>query len=684
MDARRFFAAFLAPASLAAAALLAACGGGGGNTLPSVSPQAAAHPASSQTTTTTASGTAVTIAQIAGGNNGGGAGYTIVTAAAPNAGDVMVGGLTVSLSGGVNRTTSLVKWNVLDALAQSQDTNGNLAASSYTNIVSVGESNTQTVSETGGNWASAVIYDVTNADTTSPIAADQWSRGSGNAVTCPSVTTARAGSLLICEVYLDTGTANASVVQTPSPGAGWAFDRASGSQYEEVFGFHATAPTTAGQTIPAMQFNLKNGSGYLANWLAETIAVQPPNPTAVATPMPWPASAVETPGMADAFVDSVGVNIHLGFAGTLYQTNFPQVLSLLQGLDVRHVRDGIVLGQSTICSEYQQLLGDGIRVDDVTSPGMNQQTITQWGPCAGGALEAVEGPNELDMSGDSNWAATDIATQQNLYPAVKAAAPGLTVFGPAVTSSAAYAALGDLSSYEDFGNMHDYMAGRNPGNPGWGSTDQFGTYGSLAWNMAVAKQASVSRSLVATETGYTDTVGATDWVPAATKGRYEMRLLLEHWLAGVQRTYLYELIDTTNDSFIGYGLTDAAGNPKPAYVAIQHLLAHLRDPGPAFTPTPLQYAVGAASPVQHVLLQKRNGTYELILWVEASEWNALTATATSVAPQPVTLTFLKTPSSLTQTTIGDDGTTQQSALTVTAGKTTLTATNDVQIIDITP
>jgi hypothetical protein len=680
---RRRIAAFLVPASLAAAALLAGCGGGG-HTLPSVAPQTSVQSSSSRSTASTTSGTAVTIAQVASGNNGGGTGYTILTSIAPNAGDVMFGGLTVSFSGGMSRSTSLVNWKTLDALDQPQDTNGYLGASSYTSVVPVGASNTQTVSETGGNWASGLLYDVARADTTSPIAADQWSQGNGATVTCPAVTAPRAGSLVICEVYLDAGTTNAGVLQTPSPGAGWAFDRATGAQYEEVFGFHLTTPTTAGQTVPAMQVTLKNGTGFLANWLAETVVVQPPDPAQVATPMPWPSSAVETPGMADAFVDTVGVNIHLGLWGTLYTNNFPQVLSLLQGLGVRHVRDGIVLGQSTICSEYQQLAGAGIHVDDVTAPTMNQQTIAQWGPCAGSALEAVEGPNEYDLSGDPTWAWTDSTTQRNLYPAVKSAAPALTIYGPAVTTSGAYAVLGDLSSVEDFGNMHDYMAGHNPGTSGWGSSDQFGTYGSLAWNIAVAKQASVSRTLVATETGYSDTTGVTDYVPPATKGRYEMRLLLEHWLAGIPRTYFYELIDSTADTFIGYGLTNASGNPKPAYVAIQHLLAHLKDPGPAFTTTPLQYAVGAPPSVQHVLLQKRNGTYELIVWVEASEWDPLSSTASAVSPQPVTLTFLKSPTSLTTTTIAGDGTLQQAALAISGGKTTLNATSDVQVIDITP
>jgi hypothetical protein len=45
---------------------------------------------------------------------------------------------------------------------------------------------------------------------------------------------------------------------------------------------------------------------------------------------------------------------------------------------------------------------------------------------------------------------------------------------------------------------------------------------------------------------------------------------------------------------------------------------------------------------------------------------------------------MKNPSSLNVLTFADDGTTQASTLTATAGQATLTATNQVMIIDITP
>jgi hypothetical protein len=623
----------------------------------------------------------VTIAQIASANNGGGARYSIVFPSVPSGGDTVFGGITVSLSGNASRTTSINTWKPLDALGQASNTNGNLAVVTYSHLVGVGESNTETINESGGNWASGILYDVRNSDTSTPVAGDQWARGSSGNVTCPAVTALRAGSLVVCEVYVDAGTANSSVLQSPTPGPGWTFDRAAGGQYEEVFGFHASATTAANQSVPAMQFNLKNGTGDLANWLAETVVIQP---STAASPLPWPSRATETPGMADAFVDTAGVNIHLAYYGTLYGDNFSRIASLLQGLGVRHVRDGVDATQSNLCSEYKQLASYGIHINEITKVGTSAQTLAQAISCAGTAIEAFEGPSEYDLSGDPNWPSTLVAAQRALYPAVKSAFPSVAVFGPAENWSSAYAALGDLSSVEDYGNMHDYMAGRNPGNAGWGATDQFGTYGSMAWNIAIAKQASQSKPILSTETGYGDATGTSRAVPPATKGRYEMRTLLEHWIAQVPRTYFYELVSIGTDGFSSFGLTDSSGNPKPAYTALQNLLRHLSDPGPAFTPTPLNYAVGASFPVQHVLLQKRNGTYALILWVEASDWDPVTASPVVVTPEPVRLTFKMNPSSLKVLTFADDGTTQTSTLTATAGQATLAATNQVMIIDITP
>jgi hypothetical protein len=48
----------------------------------------------------------------------------------------------------------------------------------------------------------------------------------------------------------------------------------------------------------------------------------------------------EKAASADAFVDSVGVNVHLHYQDTSY-SNFPKVKQALLELGLRHVRDGL-------------------------------------------------------------------------------------------------------------------------------------------------------------------------------------------------------------------------------------------------------------------------------------------------------------------------------------------------------
>ena len=405
-------------------------------------------------------------------------------------------------------------------------------------------------------------------------------------------------------------------------------------------------------------------------------------PASIASPAGTPtypaAGSGETPRSADAFVDSAGVNVHLSSYATTYG-NFAAVSSLLVDLGVRHIRDGVAIGQPTVCAEDDQLAGAGIHIDLIAAANVGMPALAGWVACLGSAIDAIEDPNEYDASGDANWVATLGAYAQLLYPAMKPA----TIVAPALTTEQAFVALGSLAASVDDGNMHDYFAGRNPGTPGWGGTDAYGGYGSLAFNLNLAAITSGGKPVMATETGYSDAADQYA-VPAATKARYTMRTLLEHWNAGVVRTYFYELVDEGAQPFSHYGLADATGNPKPAYVALKNLLAHFADPGGSFTTTPLAYTLNAPSSVHHTLLQKRNGRYALVIWVEQPEWNPNTSATIPVAPQAVTLSFAHAPSALAATVFDDGGNVSTSTLAASAGTATLQVTGSPTIVDITP
>jgi hypothetical protein len=127
----------------------------------------------------------------------------------------------------------------------------------------------------------------------------------------------------------------------------------------------------------------------------------------------------------------------------------------------------------------------------------------------------------------------------------------------------------------------------------------------------------------------------------------------------------------------------ATGTPKPAYTAIAGLLGHLADPGGAFTVTPLNYTFTASATVRHVLLQKRNGTYELIVWNEVPEWDPNANAVIATTPQPVQLTFATAPASIRTTTFADTGVPATAAMT-SQTSISLSAGAWPTIVDIVP
>ncbi|HYZ16423.1 MAG TPA: hypothetical protein VE591_08465, partial [Candidatus Acidoferrum sp.] len=358
------------------------------------------------------------------------------------------------------------------------------------------------------------------------------------------------------------------------------------------------------------------GSGSTVPNVPASVAAAQPQSTQV--PGAAPSGHSEIPSQADAFVDSIGVNVHLSYYGTPYGDNFSLVLQRLKTLGVRHVRDGFAVGQNNLCGEYAQLAAAGIHDQSLTNVTSTTAELQSWAKCIGSALEAFEGPNEYDINhgSDGSWPQTLSAYQATLYQFVKSNLPGVAVVGPSLTTASAYAAVGNLSNVVDEGNVHDYFGGRNPGTTGWGATTSFGTYGSTLYNMAVARQSTSTKPIISTETGYGDQSSDTNWVPSSVKVHYTLRTALEHWNAGIKRTDFYQLLDQGGAPFASYGLLDSAGNAKPAYTALKNLIGRLSDPGAAFTPNAFSYTINAGTSVHHALFQRRDGSICIALWLE--------------------------------------------------------------------
>lgn len=321
-------------------------------------------------------------------------------------------------------------------------------------------------------------------------------------------------------------------------------------------------------------------------------------------------------------VDSVGVNVHLHFTDTVYG-DFPLVRRLLLQLGVKHVRDGLIdTTWQPYYERWTRLGEDGIRGTFITVPNTSAAVLVDWPRRVGKAFESYEAPNEYDNSHDPHWAETMSTFMSRLHSAVHSdpRTAAFPIIGPSTIRGADYLPMQAAGSFFDSDNLHNYFGGRNPGTAGWGANG----YGSIDANISAIASTWPSKRLVTTETGYTTDLEAPQGIPENIEGRYMPRLVLEQWMHGIERTYLYELIDesqaTTGER--AFGLARSDGSAKPAFLALQSLLRVLADPGPPASLTDLNYSLLGASPhVHHLLLQKRNGTYDLAVWQEVPAYD---------------------------------------------------------------
>ena len=421
-------------------------------------------------------------------------------------------------------------------------------------------------------------------------------------------------------------------------------------------------------------------------------------PTAPVTAAPQPVSPINavTARAADAFVDSVGVNTHLHYDDTVYNRFDDFIKPKLLALGVRHIRDGAytyrgVGGNTFYYARLRELAAKGIRFDLLTTikTSYSEETdfsllddIYSW---TSGAVETFEGVNEPDIqSGTTNWVEQTRAAQQTLYNTVKGnpALKRVKVIGPSPVWKAD--ALGNLSFEMDYGNSHTYTGGAMPMVSG---------YGSLKFNLDKAALNSRADPVIVTEVGYHSAVNTQNGhrpVSEKIAAVYTPRLLLSYFDKGIVRTYLYQFIDHFSDSSstdpeAAFGLLRNSGAEKPVYKAVQTLLNLLQDPGPAFQPGSLRYELsGDAKDVQQVLLQKRDGTFYLALWVEASGWDRDAKRELKVSDQKLSVGLGQPVRQVTHYAFRDNGQAVPTSLTLQGGRLELNLSDKLTLLELSP
>jgi hypothetical protein len=374
-------------------------------------------------------------------------------------------------------------------------------------------------------------------------------------------------------------------------------------------------------------------------------------PSASAEPIPTLAAVPAR--MADSLAASYGINTHLSFRPTVYG-NTSAVVEFLKWSRVRMIRDHIAPGNKAQLQAFADLADAGCRTHSTMGKfGATDQSVMNALVAAAAtvpeAFVSFGGPNEPNASGrPSDWASRTVAHQKLIWDTVRGnrALSSIPICGPALQDVAPtlqqdFAALGraGVASYCDYGDFHSY-----PG--GWTPSEE------LDIRMAWARAAFGNKIDFCTEGGYNNGLSITNRgnpVPEDVGGIYAPRQLLEHFIRG-NTFFAYELLDDPDPAgtdweahfgLIGTpGFDPATWYAKPGLTAMRRLLHHVADPGPDFTPDPLNMAVtGGGADMRSTLLAKRNGTHLLLMWRDVNVYDPKAHSYSRVSVNTITVTL---------------------------------------------
>ncbi len=338
------------------------------------------------------------------------------------------------------------------------------------------------------------------------------------------------------------------------------------------------------------------------------------------------------------FVDTLGINIHLNYEDTSYRRYRNLIKPRLIELGVHHVRDGVPAYALRAQAKMRDLAKVGIKTLLIVDPKHFRNVLDSIPMIKTllTSLEAVEGPNEWDWRPGVTYKNQGFPTglrnfQSEFYTAIKQdpKTAHFRVLAPSLVQTSAASQLGAVPC--DGGNMHTYL-GSYPSEPGFFQ------------KVTDAQAVCPDKPVTATEAGWygltTDpkSVGISEQVA----GKLLPRLWLEFYNRGVERTYIYELIDLfphANDKENRFGLLRFDGTPKPAFTALKNMTSLLSDQNTSFIPGSLNYSLqGLTTNIHHTLLQKGNRDFYLILWQEVPAFDTQKRDL-AVLDRPITLTL---------------------------------------------
>jgi hypothetical protein len=409
---------------------------------------------------------------------------------------------------------------------------------------------------------------------------------------------------------------------------------------------------------------------------------------------------------ANAFVNSIGIVTHVPYLNTPYG-NYPAVKAAMSELGIKHARDAVpALSNDTVYSRYRDLYASvGVKFmlntgSGTSLPPIDAETVNRINEMTGPALETLEGANEWNLTNrdgsNPDWGAELTAHQADLFNAVNASQnPDMPVTCPALGNP--YPPTNQipiLSAYCDWANMHSPAFGNPPMMGSVSDPPDFSYV--LDRHIPVARlMGGTGKPLVASETSY-HTATSGQGITEAVHAKYAPRLSFEYFNAGITRGYHYQLLDHKNkgddDKASNRGFVDYDFRRKPVFRAMENTIDILEDPGPSFATSSLDYTLANTTPnIHQTLLQKRNGTFYLVLWQEVRSYDFKTDQPITVTPQNVTVRFSSTmktvrvfdPTSIASSGPTDDAERHPSRTLSSVSRVTEPIGDQVKIIEVT-
>ncbi|NEW85404.1 MAG: hypothetical protein GZ094_24000 [Mariniphaga sp.] len=332
---------------------------------------------------------------------------------------------------------------------------------------------------------------------------------------------------------------------------------------------------------------------------------------------------------ANIAANAVGINTHINYTGTIYDTRYHDIIKpRLAELGTKHIRDHF--GNTTINARFQELAHNyNIKLLIINNDGGKDLETTRQEIKRLNAInpdkpvvESIEPANERDngwkkTDGSSDWERLCIY-MENYYTVFKndQATANIPLLGPSFANTRKSAesfsgVCNKINSLIDIGNTHIY-SGLNPENGlsgGW----------EISLDVAIAnyKKISGDKLIIDSETGYKMSSGQSGHpaVSQRTAAKYAPRLVLNRVKKGFERVYFYQLINNSED----FGLLNNDGSPRLQFTALKNFISLMNDPGENFMPGTLSFNLdGDLKDIEHMVFQKRDGRFYLLVWQGAN------------------------------------------------------------------